>query len=73
MATSIFVVGPFAGPSLGPLVGGYIAQAGVRWSVLFWVLFAFSTFCLLLNFFTIPYVPSRSNDPLLQKASSSGR
>ena len=33
VATSLFVLAPFAGPALGPLVGGYAAQAkGWRWT-----------------------------------------
>ena len=56
MATSIFVVAPFAGPSIGPVVGGFLSDAGVKWNILFWVLFAFAGFCAVLAVFTLPYV-----------------
>ncbi|PVG00830.1 putative mfs-multidrug-resistance transporter [Serendipita vermifera] len=53
-ATAIFTVSPFAGPALGPIVGGYIELAGVKWQWLFWILSIFSGLCLLLIIFTIP-------------------
>ncbi|CAG8684597.1 14967_t:CDS:2, partial [Acaulospora colombiana] len=42
------------GPALGPIVGGYIELAGVKWQWLFWILSIFSGLCLLLIIFTIP-------------------
>lgn len=33
VATSLFVLAPFLGPSLGPVVGGFVAQyKGWRWT-----------------------------------------
>ncbi|KAL7416317.1 major facilitator superfamily domain-containing protein [Mrakia frigida] len=59
MAISIFVVAPFAGPAIGPIVGGYMGQAGVRWYWLYWLLCIFAAFCLVLTIFTLPetYAP----------------
>jgi MFS family permease len=37
----LFAVSPFAGPSLGPVVGGWIAVGGASWRWLFWVLTIF--------------------------------
>ncbi|KIK81208.1 hypothetical protein PAXRUDRAFT_198935 [Paxillus rubicundulus Ve08.2h10] len=40
-ALAIFTVAPFAGPAIGPIVGGYLYQAGVSWRWLFWILALF--------------------------------
>ncbi|THH28754.1 hypothetical protein EUX98_g5450 [Antrodiella citrinella] len=58
-ALAVFTVAPFAGPSIAPLIGGFMATAGVSWRWLFWVLTLFSSACLLLVLFTLPetYVP----------------
>jgi MFS family permease len=37
-ATAIFTLSPFAGPAIGPIVGGYL---GFRWQWLFWILSIF--------------------------------
>jgi MFS family permease len=38
---AIFTVAPFAGPAIGPIVGGYLNEAGVSWRWLFWILTLF--------------------------------
>ncbi|KAA1468796.1 MFS general substrate transporter [Dentipellis sp. KUC8613] len=55
----IFAVTPFAGPALGPIVGGWIATAGVSWKWIFWVLTIFSGLCFLMILFQLPetYAP----------------
>jgi multidrug resistance protein len=53
-AMLIFAVSPFAGPSLGPVVSGWIAVGGASWRWLFWVLTMFSSICLVVAFFTLP-------------------
>lgn len=40
-ALAVFAVAPFAGPGIGPIVGGYIYQAGVSWRWVFWILAIF--------------------------------
>lgn len=46
-AMALFTVAPFAGPALGPIVGGYISTSGVDWRWLFWVLTLFAGVCLI--------------------------
>lgn len=53
-ALALFTLAPFAGPSLGPIVGGYISTAGVSWRWLFWVLTMFAGLCTILIIFTLP-------------------
>ncbi|KAG9024629.1 hypothetical protein FRB95_011265 [Tulasnella sp. JGI-2019a] len=59
-ALAFFVLAPFAGPALGPIVGGYMNVGGASWHWLFWVLTFFAGFCFLLILFTIPetYAPT---------------
>ena len=59
IALSIFSIAPFAGPALGPIVGGFIAVSGTDWRWLFWVCTMFSGFCLILLATTLPetYAP----------------
>ncbi|CDZ96474.1 mfs general substrate transporter [Phaffia rhodozyma] len=59
IALAFFSLAPFAGPALGPIVGGFISTAGVSWRVLYWVLFAFAGLCFVLCLFFIPetYAP----------------
>ncbi|KAL5535339.1 hypothetical protein ACEPAF_3433 [Sanghuangporus sanghuang] len=58
-ALALFTLAPFAGPSLGPIVGGYITTAGVSWRWLFWVLTIFAGLCTVFIAFTLPetYAP----------------
>lgn len=41
MALAVFTVAPFVGPGIGPVVGGYIYEAGVSWRWVFWILAIF--------------------------------
>ncbi|KAI0755190.1 MFS general substrate transporter [Daedaleopsis nitida] len=58
-ALAIFTLAPFAGPSLGPTVSGFMTVAGVSWRWVFWVQTIFAGVCLILIIFTLPetYVP----------------
>lgn len=38
IALAAFVVAPFAGPGIGPTIGGYIVQSGADWRWVLWVL-----------------------------------
>lgn len=40
-ALAIFTVAPFAGPAIGPTIGGYIYEAGISWRWAFWVITIF--------------------------------
>lgn len=51
---SIFALAPFAGPALGPIVGGYMTDAGVSWRWLFWVLAMFAGVCTIATILTLP-------------------
>lgn len=53
-AMAIFALAPFAGPAIGPIVGGYMQVAGVGWRWLFWVLTIFTGVCWVLIYFTLP-------------------
>ncbi|KAJ9094555.1 hypothetical protein QFC20_006870 [Naganishia adeliensis] len=59
IAMAYFSLAPFAGPALGPIVGGFIGNSNASWRWLFWVLTLFAGFCGLLVLFTIPetYTP----------------
>ena len=37
VALAAFVVAPFAGPGIGPTIGGYIVQSGAHWRWVLWV------------------------------------
>ena len=51
---SLFSLAPFAGPALGPIVGGFVGASGASWRWLFWVLTMFAGFCFLIIAATIP-------------------
>ncbi|KDQ11581.1 hypothetical protein BOTBODRAFT_35248 [Botryobasidium botryosum FD-172 SS1] len=53
-AMAIFTLAPFAGPAIGPIVGGYMQVAGVHWRWLFWVLAIFAGVCFVMIVFTMP-------------------
>lgn len=54
-----FGLAPFAGPSLGPVVSGYISVSGASWRWVYWVCTMFAGICTLLIVFTLPetYAP----------------
>ncbi|CAL1695318.1 unnamed protein product [Somion occarium] len=45
LALAFFTLAPFAGPSLGPTVGGFMVVAGVSWRWVFWLLTMFAGVC----------------------------
>lgn len=56
---AVFSAAPFIGPAIGPLVGGYLADAaGWRW--LYWIQLILAGVCWLLLTFTLPetYAPT---------------
>ncbi|GJE99749.1 MFS general substrate transporter [Phanerochaete sordida] len=53
-AFSLFTVAPFAGPTLAPMVSGFIAVSGTSWRWAYWVVTIFAGTCVPLVFFTIP-------------------
>ncbi|KAF8140369.1 major facilitator superfamily domain-containing protein [Boletus edulis] len=53
-ALAIFTVAPFAGPGIGPIVGGYLYQAGVSWRWAFWIISIFAGVCWLQIILTVP-------------------
>ncbi|PCH34693.1 MFS general substrate transporter [Wolfiporia cocos MD-104 SS10] len=53
-ALAFFTLAPFAGPTCGPVVSGFMGVAGVDWRWVFWLLTCFSGFCLILIIFTLP-------------------
>ncbi|ORY35819.1 major facilitator superfamily domain-containing protein [Naematelia encephala] len=65
-AMSLFSLAPFAGPSIGPIVAGFISVSGTDWRWVYWILTMFAGSCLVVVFFTVPetYAPKI----LVQKA-----
>lgn len=53
-ALGFFTLAPFAGPSLGPTVSGFMAVSGVSWRWVFWVLTFFAGACTVLIALTLP-------------------
>ncbi|KAJ7492738.1 major facilitator superfamily domain-containing protein [Mycena latifolia] len=58
-ALAMFTLAPFAGPTLGPTVGGFIATSGANFRWVFWVMAIFAGTCCLLTILTLPetYAP----------------
>lgn len=58
-AMAIFCVAPFIGPTLGPLVAGFIEVSNISFRWLYWVLACFAGSCLFVIIFFIPetYAP----------------
>lgn len=53
-AMGFFTLAPFAGPSLGPTVSGFMAVGGVTWRWVYYLLAIFAGACGLLFFLTVP-------------------
>lgn len=53
-AFALFTLAPFAGPSLGPTVGGFMTTAGVSWRWVFWLLAMFAGACEVVMVFALP-------------------
>ncbi|KAK4686440.1 hypothetical protein P7C73_g3691, partial [Tremellales sp. Uapishka_1] len=58
-AMSIFALAPFAGPSIGPIVGGFIEVSGTDWRWVYWILTMFAGVCLIVVVLVLPetYAP----------------
>lgn len=53
-AFALFTLAPFAGPSLGPTVSGFMAVSGVSWRWVYWVMTIFAGACAVMILFTMP-------------------
>ena len=53
-ALAYVTLAPCAGPTVGPLVSGFMGVAGVDWRWVFWLLAIFAGACLALIVFTLP-------------------
>ncbi len=53
-AMATFTLAPLAGPTLGPIVSGFMNVAGVSWRWIFWVQAIFAGSCLVAIIFIIP-------------------
>ena len=53
-ALAFFTIAPFAGPTLGPVCSGFMANAGVSWRWIFWLLTCFAAALLVITIFTFP-------------------
>ncbi|KAJ7487470.1 MFS general substrate transporter [Mycena galericulata] len=58
-AMAMFTLAPFAGPTLGPTIAGFIATTGTDFRWVFWVMALFAGTCCLLTILTLPetYAP----------------
>lgn len=58
-AMSLFALAPFVGPSVGPIVSGFIQVSGTSWRWVFWILTIFAGVCLALIIIFVPetYAP----------------
>ncbi|KAJ6574990.1 major facilitator superfamily domain-containing protein [Mycena capillaripes] len=58
-ALALFTLAPFAGPTIGPTVAGFIAISGTNFRWVFWVLALFAGACCILIVLTLPetYAP----------------
>ncbi|KAE8209979.1 hypothetical protein CF327_g6094 [Tilletia walkeri] len=56
---SIYSLAPLLGPCIGPVVAGWIIQAGISWRWIFWVVLIASGVVAGFGFFTLPetYAP----------------
>ncbi|KAI4523073.1 MFS general substrate transporter, partial [Schizophyllum commune Loenen D] len=54
LAASLFTVGVFLGPSVGPIIAGYMLDNAVSWRWIFWLLLIFSGFCVAMLFLFVP-------------------
>lgn len=56
---SLYSLMPFAGPSIGPIVSGFISVSGTSWRWVFWILTIFAGLCFVATLLWIPetYAP----------------
>ncbi|KAG8857218.1 hypothetical protein FRB96_005893 [Tulasnella sp. 330] len=73
-ALAFFTLAPFAGPAVGPIVGGYIDVGGASWHWLFWTLAMFAGSCFFLILFTVPetYAPTIHTRKAIRKRKETG-
>ncbi|KAG8938323.1 hypothetical protein FRC04_009078 [Tulasnella sp. 424] len=73
-ALAFFTLAPFAGPAIGPIVGGYIDVGGASWRWLFWVLTMFAAVCFILILFTVPetYAPVIQSQKAARRRKETG-
>lgn len=53
VSVSMFAIAPFAGPCLGPIIGGYIEQSGAHWRWIFRVMSIVSGVFIFTSAFTM--------------------
>lgn len=58
-AMSLFALAPFVGPSIGPIVSGFIQVSGTNWRWVYWILTIFAGVCLAIIVLFVPetYAP----------------
>ncbi|OWZ29802.1 polyamine transporter 1 [Cryptococcus neoformans AD2-60a] len=58
-AMSLFALAPFVGPSIGPIVSGFIQVSGTNWRWVYWILTIFAGVCLAVIVIFVPetYAP----------------
>ncbi|QRV73197.1 major facilitator superfamily transporter [Ceratobasidium sp. AG-Ba] len=54
LASALFAMAPFAGPVLGPIVGGYVSESSAGWRWNFWIMFIFSAVMFILSALLVP-------------------
>ncbi|KAJ1309199.1 hypothetical protein OPQ81_004868 [Rhizoctonia solani] len=54
LASALFAMAPFAGPVLGPIVGGYVSESRAGWRWNFWIMFIFSAVMFVLSALFVP-------------------
>ncbi|QRV75562.1 major facilitator superfamily transporter [Ceratobasidium sp. AG-Ba] len=64
LANALFAMAPFAGPVLGPIIGGYVSESSAGWRWNFWVMFIFSAVMFVL---TVLFVPETFAPVLLRR------
>ena len=53
-AFTIYALAPFAGPSIAPIVSGFISVTGTSWRWVYWVTTILAGVCVVLLMLTIP-------------------
>ncbi|QRW16511.1 major facilitator superfamily transporter [Rhizoctonia solani] len=64
LASALFAMAPFAGPVLGPIVGGYVSESRAGWRWNFWIMFIFSAVMFVLS---VSFVPETFAPVLLRR------
>ncbi|TXT08865.1 hypothetical protein VHUM_02993 [Vanrija humicola] len=53
-AMAFFGLAPFVGPSIGPIISGFIEVTNTNWRWIYWILTMFAGFCFAVVIFTVP-------------------